>query len=528
MESFPRGHGFLRPLEKGIAGVDDVDEPLPSGLERGAYVAPSQMERFALKDGDVVRALVRPPRDVSHRRSFSARSDSETSWAIRRILDVNGGAPQDQGPGDRSRTAHIVESQSAARDGFTNLENKLFEWTGVMELRRMQHHGFLRPLLDDSSPDGRDEASPSVVGAEGVFVPVSCIKAHDLLDDDVVRAMVGRPRSGKGQSYELFQVIEVVRRGADEAGRAGGVLMLTGLYESFKFGYGFVRPFREDVESGDLQHPCLERGAYVGKQLADRWNLKDGDKLTAKVKLPLPGQKSAMVLAIVDKFDEEGAYADNVWGLLAAGGGARHRGGGNPPLGDDSPTSTPLAELGLRLARIEAGLAEIGGFAALSLSIRKLDERLTEVEAMSLRAAGCVDECGTELAKIKAAANTDFSRMNSVIEAGGEKTTKPNGGRRDAEEEGQPPTAELAGGRRDAEDSRSKQGLQTEAKTSKDAGGRPPTDPISAQEERQPHTAEPAGQGRDAKDALPRQGSQPRTRTSGDAGGRPSAGPGSA
>jgi len=72
LEILPDGFGFLRSPEYSYtASADDV------------YVSPSQIRRFALRKGQVIRGLIRPPKET------------ETYFALLRVEAVNGVEPQD-------------------------------------------------------------------------------------------------------------------------------------------------------------------------------------------------------------------------------------------------------------------------------------------------------------------------------------------------------------------------------------------------------------------------------------------------
>jgi len=71
LEVLPDGFGFLRSPEYSyLPSADDV------------YVSPSQIRRFALRKGHVVRGLIRPPKET------------ETYFALLRVEEVNGQDPQ--------------------------------------------------------------------------------------------------------------------------------------------------------------------------------------------------------------------------------------------------------------------------------------------------------------------------------------------------------------------------------------------------------------------------------------------------
>ncbi|MHC4946792.1 MAG: transcription termination factor Rho [Planctomycetota bacterium] len=71
LEVLPDGFGFLRSPEYSyLASPDDV------------YVSPSQIRRFGLRKGQVVRGLIRPPKET------------ETYFALLRVEEVNGKEPQ--------------------------------------------------------------------------------------------------------------------------------------------------------------------------------------------------------------------------------------------------------------------------------------------------------------------------------------------------------------------------------------------------------------------------------------------------
>ncbi len=70
LEVMPDGYGFLRSPEYSyIASPDDV------------YVNPSQIRRFGLRKGQIVRGLIRPPKET------------ETYFALLRVEEVNGREP---------------------------------------------------------------------------------------------------------------------------------------------------------------------------------------------------------------------------------------------------------------------------------------------------------------------------------------------------------------------------------------------------------------------------------------------------
>jgi transcription termination factor Rho len=70
LEVMPDGYGFLRSPEYSyLASPDDV------------YVSPSQIRRFGLRKGQVVRGLIRPPKET------------ETYFALLRVEEVNGRDP---------------------------------------------------------------------------------------------------------------------------------------------------------------------------------------------------------------------------------------------------------------------------------------------------------------------------------------------------------------------------------------------------------------------------------------------------
>ena len=71
LEILPDGFGFLRSPEYSyLASADDV------------YVSPSQIRRFGLRKGQVIRGLIRPPKET------------ETYFALLRVEEVNGRDPQ--------------------------------------------------------------------------------------------------------------------------------------------------------------------------------------------------------------------------------------------------------------------------------------------------------------------------------------------------------------------------------------------------------------------------------------------------
>jgi transcription termination factor Rho len=71
LEVLPDGYGFLRSPEYSyLASPDDV------------YVSPSQIRRFGLRKGEIVRGLIRPPKET------------ETYFALLRVEEVNGKSPQ--------------------------------------------------------------------------------------------------------------------------------------------------------------------------------------------------------------------------------------------------------------------------------------------------------------------------------------------------------------------------------------------------------------------------------------------------
>jgi transcription termination factor Rho len=71
LEVLPDGYGFLRSHEYSyLASPDDV------------YVSPSQIRRFGLRKGQIIRGLIRPPKET------------ETYFALLRVEEVNGKDPQ--------------------------------------------------------------------------------------------------------------------------------------------------------------------------------------------------------------------------------------------------------------------------------------------------------------------------------------------------------------------------------------------------------------------------------------------------
>ncbi len=71
LEIMPDGYGFLRSPEYSyLASPDDV------------YVSPSQIRRFGLRKGQVLKGLIRPPKET------------ETYFALLRVEEVNGEDPQ--------------------------------------------------------------------------------------------------------------------------------------------------------------------------------------------------------------------------------------------------------------------------------------------------------------------------------------------------------------------------------------------------------------------------------------------------
>jgi transcription termination factor Rho len=72
LEIIPDGYGFLRSPEYSyLASPDDV------------YVSPSQIRRFGLRKGQIVRGLIRPPKET------------ETYFALLRVEEVNARDPQE-------------------------------------------------------------------------------------------------------------------------------------------------------------------------------------------------------------------------------------------------------------------------------------------------------------------------------------------------------------------------------------------------------------------------------------------------
>jgi len=72
LEVMPDGYGFLRSPEYSyLASPDDV------------YVSPSQIRRFGLRKGQILRGLIRPPKET------------ETYFALLRVEEVNGRNPAD-------------------------------------------------------------------------------------------------------------------------------------------------------------------------------------------------------------------------------------------------------------------------------------------------------------------------------------------------------------------------------------------------------------------------------------------------
>jgi len=89
LEVLPEGFGFLRASDYSyVAGPEDI------------YVSPSQIRRFALRTGDTISGLVRPPRD------------SERYFALIKVESVNYGDPErsrDRVPFDELTPLHPQE-----------------------------------------------------------------------------------------------------------------------------------------------------------------------------------------------------------------------------------------------------------------------------------------------------------------------------------------------------------------------------------------------------------------------------------
>lgn len=329
-EKFRKGHGFLRPLEKSAEDAGAQSGPV---IDQGVYVSQSQVERFGLLDGDLVEAYVRPPRDKDHRNVRVSRSAGESSWAIVRVVSVNGTEAEqcDRGPREERFEG--------------NADATAFEWIGRVEMWRMASHGFLRPLNEESPQEYRDLLDPAAaeaVGPGGVFIPKEAMERHQLLDGDIVRALVRRPAAADGPSCTLVDVVDVLLSApADEAASTGREpKKFRGVFESFRRGHGFVRPIpeedatAEDMEiNGDVLEPWLEKGVYVSVAFVQRFDLKNGQKVTVICRPPGGGdgeQKSAITMDVVTKDTQ------------AKTGGA--------PNGDDAELPPELAHLdGIRI-----------------------------------------------------------------------------------------------------------------------------------------------------------------------------------
>lgn len=298
-ESFRRGHGFLRPLGHGEASGQE-------GLERGVYVSPSQVEKFGLKNCDAVVAFVRPPRLKEERRELpetSGHRSDESSWALRKILSVNTHSAKmcDRGP--------LVEFDSSGG-------GDRFEWVGKVELFRQGAHGFLRPT-DEDPFQLRCETSDRV-GPTGVYVPAEAIAKNSLFDNDIVLASVCPPRPGQGPSFLLLDVLEVSRC-ADANPANSHLPTFLGVFESYKIGYGFIRPLDLD----NLPEDWLRKGAYMPLSLVQRFGVRNRDRVAAKVRPPGKGQKSGTVtclLAVNEVECDAGDGKRDIWSLLLGQG----------------------------------------------------------------------------------------------------------------------------------------------------------------------------------------------------------------
>eukprot|EP00931_Biecheleriopsis_adriatica_P068011 TRINITY_DN42069_c0_g1_i1.p1 TRINITY_DN42069_c0_g1~~TRINITY_DN42069_c0_g1_i1.p1 ORF type:complete len:679 (+),score=119.50 TRINITY_DN42069_c0_g1_i1:93-2129(+) len=291
-ESFRRGHGFLRPLSRSSTQLEGKEEL--QGIDKGIYVAPSQVERFNIRDGDIVGALVRPPRAKERRRLESAeiKSKDESSWALVRVLDVNGSdsRQRDKGAGTSWTPPEKIRGET-------------FEWTGRVELWRKGHHAFLRPLTP-----GDEEA----VGKSGVFVDPKTVKQKDLIDGDIVTARVRYPDDDRrgGKSLEVQEVLDVQHSSSNGDGMLDTeeLVILEGTVEKFRKGFGFVRPLEGATElSGD------PRGAFLSLPLMERYGFKGGERIWVRVRPAAPpAAPSATVVEVIQNKGED----SDVWGLL--------------------------------------------------------------------------------------------------------------------------------------------------------------------------------------------------------------------
>lgn len=284
-EGYQRGHGFLRALDSRSGGSSEATAVYADGgPDRGVYVALTQVQRFGLRDGDVVGALVRPPRTSARRfqdkdMGYEPTKD-EQSWSLVRVLDVNhvSACERDRGKITDGRADPTVEAADEA-----------FEWTGVIEMWNKGRHGFLRPLPDYCSERVDEPEGSTAIGKGGVYVTAVTMKEFDLMTGDVVRARV-RPPSRNNTQFKCLDVLAVTRANNESC------LLFRGVFQAKRPGHGFVRP----LSGAPLPESWLADGAYVPYALAERLGLKDGQRVVARVKPPQPpANPSATVVEIV-------------------------------------------------------------------------------------------------------------------------------------------------------------------------------------------------------------------------------------
>lgn len=290
-EAYRRGHGFLRPLlgSNGNSTSSKVAEATSEtvGPDRGVYVALTQVRRFSLRDGDVVGALIRPPRTRLQRfRDTKMESTrDENSWSLVRVLEINHATACERDRGKQMEHDDI--------DGASTDVDEVFEWSGVIELWNKGRHGFLRPLPDQAA----DACEQPVVGAktpgaDGIYVSPYIMAEFDLVSGDVVRAKV-RPPCRNSAMFALLDVLSVKRAGTETC------LEFEGTFKAFKGKYGFVRP----LPGEPVPEAWLADGAYIPFALVERSTLRDGQKVRVLVRPPQPPvDRSATVVEVLGHY----------------------------------------------------------------------------------------------------------------------------------------------------------------------------------------------------------------------------------
>eukprot|EP00930_Biecheleria_cincta_P021826 TRINITY_DN16058_c0_g1_i1.p1 TRINITY_DN16058_c0_g1~~TRINITY_DN16058_c0_g1_i1.p1 ORF type:complete len:1015 (-),score=184.28 TRINITY_DN16058_c0_g1_i1:295-3339(-) len=364
-ESFKKGHGFLRPIES-TASLQ-LSESIPPGLETGVYVSKAQAERFGLRDTDIVTAIVRQPRQSNNRflGKYTSGKD-EKSWALMRVMKVNGRASEDHDRGCSGiRLRDNIDLDADCKDGRKH-DERSFEWTGVVELFRKGHHAYLRPLPDDNKEaSGNDE----LVDAWGVYVPAQLVSTSCLHEGMIVRALCDPPY-GNEKSPSVIKVLEILGRdscGNDQAG--GEVLYFEGVFEAFKKGFGFVRPLKGAEDDLD---PRLLAGAFVTQSQVDRFDLRDGQRVTALVRPGSSdgvGPRSAYVTDVLNASLEGHVGGDGeLWSLLGLGSAT-----GSSKVVEADMDELPEEQLALKGKKLHGVVIKLKGTHQLQYGFIKAD-----------------------------------------------------------------------------------------------------------------------------------------------------------